>query len=113
MSYIKPLGGGIGPKYTECEIHDEMVHSDLVNYVVMVTTMHTLNLPSGGVFSVKTHTCITWDSSASLRLIMTSQVEWTGRSYIKGSKCTRYVLCIISLSILFSSFHSLALCPCL
>jgi VAD1 Analog of StAR-related lipid transfer domain len=63
MSYIKPLGGGIGPKYTKCEIRDETVHSDLVDYVVTVMMTRTLDLPSGGAFSVKTHTCITRDSS--------------------------------------------------
>jgi VAD1 Analog of StAR-related lipid transfer domain len=85
MSYIKPLGGGIGPQYTKCEIREETVHSDVVDYVVTVTTTRTPDLPSGGAFSVKTRTCITRDSSASSRLVVTSQVEWTGRSYIKGA----------------------------
>ena len=85
MSYIKRLGGSIGPKSTKCEICDETLHCDFDDYVVMVTTTRTPDVPSGGVFGVKTHTCITWASSASSRIVVTSQVEWTGRSLIKGS----------------------------
>ncbi|KAI9438443.1 hypothetical protein BJY52DRAFT_548926 [Lactarius psammicola] len=84
MSYIKPLNSSIGPKSTKCEIHDETVHSDFDDYITMVTTTRTPDVPSGSVFSVKTRTCVTWASSASSRVVVTSQVEWTGRSFIKG-----------------------------
>ncbi|KAH9948214.1 hypothetical protein B0H21DRAFT_707938 [Amylocystis lapponica] len=84
MSYIKPLSGGIGPKQTKCELRDETVHCDFDEYVVMLTTTRTPDVPSGGVFSVKTRTCITWASSASTKVLVTTQVEWTGRSFIKG-----------------------------
>jgi hypothetical protein len=40
-------------------------------------------VPSGGVFSVKTKTCIMWASSVSTRVLITTQVEWTGRSFIR------------------------------
>jgi hypothetical protein len=84
MSYIKRLSGSIGPKSTKCEIRDETLHCDFDDYVVTVTTTRTPDVPSGSVFSVKTRTCITWASSASSRIVVTSQVEWTGRSFIKG-----------------------------
>ncbi|KAH9058262.1 hypothetical protein EDB87DRAFT_933176 [Lactarius vividus] len=84
MSYIKPLNSSIGPRSTKCEIHDETVHSDFDDYITMVTTTRTPDVPSGSVFSVKTRTCVTWASSASSRVVVTSQVEWTGRSFIKG-----------------------------
>ncbi|KAI0275175.1 hypothetical protein BC834DRAFT_840078 [Gloeopeniophorella convolvens] len=84
MSYIKPLNGSIGPRSTKCEIRDETVHSDFDDYVSTVTTTRTPDVPSGGVFSVKTRTCITWASPISSRIVVTSQVEWTGRSFIKG-----------------------------
>ncbi|KAI0297581.1 hypothetical protein B0F90DRAFT_1819176 [Multifurca ochricompacta] len=86
MSYIKPLNGSIGPRSTKCEIRDETVHSDFDDYVATVTTTRTPDVPSGGVFSVKTRTCITWASSVSSRVVVTSQVEWTGRSFIKGAR---------------------------
>ncbi|KAH9980489.1 GRAM domain-containing protein [Russula compacta] len=84
MSYIKRLNASIGPKTAKCEIRDETVYSDFDDFVTMVTTTRTPDVPSGGVFSVKTRTCITWASSASSRVVVTSQVEWTGRSFIRG-----------------------------
>ncbi|RDB29293.1 putative membrane protein C20F10.07 [Hypsizygus marmoreus] len=84
MSYIKPLNGSLGPKSTKCELRDETVYCDFDDYVVTLTTTRTPDVPSGGVFAVKTRTCIMWASAVSTRLIVTTQVEWTGRSFIKG-----------------------------
>jgi len=84
MSYIKPLTGSIGPKQAKCELRDETVHCDFDDYIVMLTTTRTPDVPSGGVFSVKTKTCITWASSVSTKVVVTTQVEWSGRSFIKG-----------------------------
>lgn len=84
MSYIKPLNGSVGPKQTKCELRDELVHCDYEESVTTLTTTRTPDVPSGGVFSVKTLTCITWASAVSVRVLVTTQVEWTGRSFIKG-----------------------------
>ncbi|KAH9885421.1 hypothetical protein C8Q73DRAFT_749210 [Cubamyces lactineus] len=84
MTYIKPLNASIGPKQTKCELRDETVCCDFDNYVCMLTTTRTPEVPSGGVFSVKTRTCITWASNVTTRVLVTTQVEWTGRSFIKG-----------------------------
>ena len=84
MSYTKPLNASIGPKSTKCELRDEMLHLDFDDYVTMLTTTRTPDVPSGGVFSVKTKTCITWASAVSSKVIVTTQVEWTGRSFIRG-----------------------------
>ncbi|KAF9225242.1 GRAM-domain-containing protein [Gyrodon lividus] len=84
MSYTKPLYNSVGPKQTKCEIHDEAVFCDFEGHVVMLTTTKTPDVPSGGVFAVKTRTCLMWASSISTRVIVTTQVEWTGRSFIKG-----------------------------
>ncbi|KAF8641191.1 hypothetical protein AX17_000826 [Amanita inopinata Kibby_2008] len=84
MSYIKPLSGSLGPKQTKCEIRDETIHDDPDDYVTMLTTTRTPEVPSGGVFSVKTRTCIMWASAVSSKIVVTTQVEWTGRSFIKG-----------------------------
>lgn len=84
MSYIKPLNGSLGPKQTKCEIKDEMLHCDFDDYVVTLTTTRTPDVPSGGVFAVKTRTCIMFASAVSTRIVVTTQVEWTGRSFIKG-----------------------------
>lgn len=84
MSYIKPLTASLGPKQTKCEITDETVHLDFDDYISTVTTTRTPEVPSGGVFSVKTRTCVMWASPVSSRVLVTTQVEWTGRSFIKG-----------------------------
>jgi hypothetical protein len=84
MSYIKPLYASLGPKQTKCEIGDETTYCDFEDYVVTITTTRTPDVPSGGVFSVKTRTCIMWASAASTKVIVTTQVDWTGRSFIKG-----------------------------
>ncbi|QRV80396.1 membrane protein [Ceratobasidium sp. AG-Ba] len=84
MSYIKPLNGSIGPKSTKCELKDETLHVDFDDYVSTLTTTRTPEVPSGGVFSVKTRTCIMWAGAASSRLVVSTTVEWTGRSFIKS-----------------------------
>ncbi|KAF5385387.1 hypothetical protein D9615_001078 [Tricholomella constricta] len=84
MSYIKPLNGSLGPKQTKCELRDETVYRDFDDYVVTMTTTRTPDVPSGGVFAVKTRTCIMWASAVSTRIVVTTEVEWTGRSFIKG-----------------------------
>ncbi|KAK7061239.1 hypothetical protein R3P38DRAFT_3302474 [Favolaschia claudopus] len=84
MSYIKPLYASLGPKQTKCELRDENVHIDFDDYVSTLTTTRTPDVPSGGVFSVKTRTCMMWASPLTTRVIVTTQVDWTGRSFIKG-----------------------------
>ncbi|EKM84241.1 hypothetical protein AGABI1DRAFT_67583 [Agaricus bisporus var. burnettii JB137-S8] len=84
MSYIKPLHGSVGPRSTKCEITDLMVYKDSEHYISTDTTTRTPDVPSGGVFSVKTKTCLTWASSLSTRIVVTTEVQWTGRSFIKS-----------------------------
>ncbi|KAF8633533.1 hypothetical protein AX15_001338 [Amanita polypyramis BW_CC] len=84
MSYIKPLNGSLGPRQTKCEIRDETIHADPEDYHTMLTTTRTPDVPSGGVFSVKTRTCIMWASAITSKIVITTEVEWTGRSFIKG-----------------------------
>ena len=98
MSYIKRLNASIGPKSTKCEIRDETLYCDFDDYVVTLTTTRTPDVPSGSVFSVKTRTCITWASSASSHIVVTSKVEWTGRSFIKGARvmtCSQQLTLIV------------------
>ncbi|KAH6916641.1 hypothetical protein BKA70DRAFT_1250141 [Coprinopsis sp. MPI-PUGE-AT-0042] len=84
MSYIKPLNASMGPKQTKCEIKDEVEHLDLEQYVSTISSTRTPDVPSGGVFTVKTRTCVMWASAISSRVMVTTQVDWSGRSFIKG-----------------------------
>lgn len=85
MSYIKPLSAAIGPKQTKCELQDQVLHLDFDEWVSVMTTTRTPDVPSGGAFAVKTRTCITWAGRGTTRVLVTSAVEWTGSSFIKGA----------------------------
>ncbi|PWN49374.1 hypothetical protein IE53DRAFT_332164 [Violaceomyces palustris] len=84
MSYIKPLTGSFGPKQTKCLLTDENLHVDFDDYVCTMTTTRTPDVPSGSSFSVKTRTCLTWAGGNNTKVYVTCNVEWTGRSMIKG-----------------------------
>lgn len=84
ISYIKPLAGGFGPKQTKCLLTDENVHVDFDDHVIALTTTRTPDVPSGNSFSVKTKTCITWAGGNVSKMLVTCQVEWSGRSMLKS-----------------------------
>jgi len=84
LTYIKPLNGSIGPKQTKCNLTDEQEHCDFNDYVSVVTTTRTPDVPSGGVFSVKTRSCLTWAVGGGTKVLVTTSVEWTGKSWVKG-----------------------------
>lgn len=83
MSYIKPLGGAIGPKQTKCLIAQEILHQDLEKYITVLTTTYTPDVPSGSSFSCKTLTCISWAGKGKVRVVVTVQVEFTKSSWLK------------------------------
>ena len=83
-SYIKPLNGAVGPRSTKCLLTDECQHVDLDDHIIVLTTTRTPDVPSGGSFSVKTRTCITWAANNHCRVLVTTMVEWTARSLLKG-----------------------------
>ncbi|SCV74169.1 BQ2448_6601 [Microbotryum intermedium] len=84
LSYIKPLSASIGPKQTKCMILDETAHVDFDDYVCVISTTRTPDVPSGGSFAVKTRTSMTWARNNSCRVVVTTGVVWTGRSMLKG-----------------------------
>ncbi|EEB90584.1 hypothetical protein MPER_11187 [Moniliophthora perniciosa FA553] len=88
MSYIKPLNASVGPKQTKCEIRDEVEVNDPETYISTITTTRTPDVPSGGVFSVKTRTCLMWESIIERSCIegqrtYHSELERAMRAYIK------------------------------
>lgn len=83
-NYIKPLSAPVGPKSAKCILVDENLHVDFDNFVVTLTTTRTPEVPSGGSFAVKTKTCFMWAKNNSTRVLVTSAVEWTGRSFLKS-----------------------------
>lgn len=83
-SYIKPLYASIGPKQTKCIATDTLDFLDLEKAVSVTISTQTPDVPSGNVFSTKTHYCLTWGPGNSTRLQMNCNIEWTGKSWLKG-----------------------------
>lgn len=84
FSYIKPLGGPIGPKQTKCLITETIDVCDLENYVSVVVATQTPDVPSGNVFVVKSRYCLMWAGDGATRLVASCTVEWSGKSWLKG-----------------------------
>lgn len=82
-SYIKYLGGSIGPKSTKCYLKEDMMHLDLNDYISQLTVTQTPNVPSGGSFQVKTRTCISYVGQRQVRVLVTVLVEFTKSSWLK------------------------------
>ncbi|KAI1921870.1 hypothetical protein LOZ60_006041 [Ophidiomyces ophidiicola] len=83
-SYIKPLNSSIGPKQTKCTTVEQLDFLDLEKAILVTLTTQTPDVPSGNVFSVKTKYLLTWAPGNSTRFFMSCNVEWTGKSWIKG-----------------------------
>lgn len=82
-SYIKYLGGSIGPKSTKCYLKEDVLHLDPKDYVCQLTVTQTPDVPSGGSFSVKTKTCISWCGQGQVRVLVTVLVDFTKSSWLK------------------------------
>lgn len=83
LSYIKPLNGAIGPKSAKCLITEEVLHKDFETFVTVLTTTSTPEVPSGGSFTCKTKTCITWAGKGKVKLLVTVLVDFTKSSWFK------------------------------
>ncbi|CAG8504079.1 9581_t:CDS:2 [Ambispora gerdemannii] len=84
-SYIRPLTNPMGPKSTKCYLKDECLHRDFDRYVTNFTITNTPDVPYGSYFSVKTRTCIMWAGANETRIIVSTAVEFSKSSWIKGT----------------------------
>lgn len=82
--YIKPLGGSIGPKQTNCITTENLDFFDLEKAVSVTCTTQTPDVPSGSAFSTKTRYCLTWAPGNATRFQMNMTIEWTAKSWLKG-----------------------------
>ncbi|KAK3060583.1 hypothetical protein LTS18_008220 [Coniosporium uncinatum] len=82
--FTKPLNGSIGPKQTRCIINQTLEQYDLEKAVTVSCATQNPDVPSGNVFVVKTRYCLMWAPGNTTRLIATSAIEWTGKSWLKG-----------------------------
>jgi hypothetical protein len=83
-SYIKPLSGSIGPKQTKCISTENLDFLDLDKAVLVTLSTQTPDVPSGNVFATKTKYLFTWAPGNQTRFLMTCNIEWTGKSWLKG-----------------------------
>lgn len=90
-SYIKKLNGSIGPKQTKCLVSQTMDTFDLEKAVSVTCSTQTPDVPSGNVFVTKTRYCLMWGPGNGTRMLMSSGVEWSGKSWIKGEFKTSIV----------------------
>ncbi|KAF9144876.1 hypothetical protein BG015_012066 [Linnemannia schmuckeri] len=82
--YTRWLGMPIGPKTTKAIVTDVCEHKNFNDYVTVVTTTSTPDVPSGGSFTTKVRTCLTWAGPYQVLVVVTGAVEFTKSSWIKG-----------------------------
>ncbi|KAL1918511.1 uncharacterized protein VTP21DRAFT_3171 [Calcarisporiella thermophila] len=85
VSHYKQLSNPIGPRGTRCFVTDEVVTKDFNQAVTVLSTATTPDVPSGNAFVTKTRTCIMWAGSGQSRVIVTTAVEFTKSSWLKGA----------------------------
>ena len=84
-SYVKPLNAGFGPSKTKCLINDAVVHYDLNDYVQVIQSSKTPDVPSGNAFVVKNNTILTWDKNNNTKVTVYFSTEWSSKSWLKGA----------------------------
>ena len=83
-TYIKPLYAPIGPKTTKCLVTETLDYIDLERSVSVTASTQTPDVPSGNIFVCKTRFCFMWAPGNQTRAIMNYNIEWSGKSWIKG-----------------------------
>ncbi|KAF4977083.1 hypothetical protein FZEAL_6361 [Fusarium zealandicum] len=84
FTYIKPLGGSIGPKQTKTITAETLDILDYEKAVNLTCSTQTPDVPSGNVFCVKTKYCLSWAENNATRVQMNCTIEWSGKSWLKG-----------------------------
>lgn len=84
-SYIKPLGGPIGPKQTKCNITDTLANFDVDSSILVEQVSHTPDVPSGNSFLVRTKIYLSWAAKNNTRMYVVTAIDWTAKSWLKGA----------------------------
>ena len=83
-TYIKPLGGSIGPKQTKCIVTETLEKIDLEKSVNVLCSTQNPDVPSGNIFQVKTRYCLSWAEGNATRVQVNCTIEWSGKSWLRG-----------------------------
>lgn len=86
-TYIKPLGGPVGPKQTKCNITETIEKVDLENdgNIQVLQVTHSPDVPSGNSFLVYTRFYLSWAENNGTLMQVITWVEWSGKSWIKSA----------------------------
>jgi len=103
FSYIKPLYASIGPKSTKCVVTETLDFIDLEKSVSVTASTQTPDVPSGNVFATKTRFCFMWAPGNATRIIMNFNIEWTGKSWLKGDS---YLIPQLRVSLLINTLRT-------
>ena len=85
FTYIKPLNASLGPKQTKCVVTETLENLDFDKAINFSVSTQNPDVPSGNLFSVKTRYCLSWAENNSTRLQSNCTIEWTGKSWLKGT----------------------------
>ncbi|AEY95293.1 FABR231Wp [Eremothecium gossypii FDAG1] len=83
-TYTKALAYPVGPRSTKCIVQETVLHRDYEDYINVVNTTKTPDVPSGNSFSVKTRYMFKWESPTTSLLKVSFWVEWVGSSWIRS-----------------------------
>jgi hypothetical protein len=98
FSYIKPLNAPVGPKQTKCNTSMTLEQFDLNKAVTVLCSTATPDVPSGGSFLTKTRYCLMWGPGNSTRIVMTFTVEWSAKSWLKGTSMIIFTLSVVAIA---------------
>ena len=90
-SYIKHLHLPVGPKQTNCNLTETIMHWDELDYIEVLESTMTPDVPSGRSFYTKSRYLIRWDPEDVSKgvkpqrciLRLSYWIEWVSRSWIE------------------------------
>ncbi|AMD19758.1 HCL393Cp [Eremothecium sinecaudum] len=83
--YTRPLTNPLGPKSTRCYIQEQILNFNVDSHACIEQIGKTPDVPSGNSFAVHTRYYLSWGKNNSTNMLVVTNVEWTGRSWIKGA----------------------------
>ncbi|CAI1573704.1 hypothetical protein SEUBUCD646_0L01380 [Saccharomyces eubayanus] len=84
FQYTKQLHFPVGPKSTNCQVTEILLHCDWERYINVLSITRTPNVPSGTSFSTRTRYMFRWDDQGQGCILKVSfWVDWNASSWIK------------------------------
>ncbi|CAI4035006.1 hypothetical protein SMKI_12G1430 [Saccharomyces mikatae IFO 1815] len=84
FQYTKQLHFPVGPKSTNCQVTEILLHCDWERYINVLSITRTPNVPSGTSFSTRTRYMFRWDDQGQGCILKISfWVDWNASSWIK------------------------------